>query len=65
MQVDKQHFPVNVMDFNDKKSWFGQRWLIRTKAKVLSLVTLGPSMKTQNYVLGKFLQNEPQVEEKH
>lgn len=65
MQVDKQSFSVNVVYFDDKKSWFSQMWPIKTKSRALSLMTLGLSMKTQNFVLGKLLLNGPQMEEIH
>jgi hypothetical protein len=50
---------MNMIDFDDIKSWFGRMWPIRTKARASSSVTLGLSMKTQKSVLGKSLPNEP------
>jgi hypothetical protein len=42
MQVDIEPFLMNMINFDDKKSWFGLARLIRTKARRLSSL-----MKTQ------------------
>jgi hypothetical protein len=53
MQVDTVLFPMNVIDFEGKKSWFGLAWPIRAKAKKSSSTTHGRPMKIIKFLAGK------------
>jgi hypothetical protein len=33
MQIDKQPFPINIIELMDKKSCFDRKWSIKTKEK--------------------------------
>jgi hypothetical protein len=59
MQVDKQPFPINVMDFNDKKVLIRLNVVDKDKGKSIIIDGLEPLMKTQNTIPGKLLLRRP------
>jgi hypothetical protein len=50
MQVDTESFPMNMINFDDKKSWFGLAWLIRANARRSSSATHERPMKTSKFL---------------
>jgi hypothetical protein len=59
MQVDIEPFLMNMINFDDKKSWLGLARLIRTKARRLSSL-----MKTQKFLAEKWWQKRPSMKER-
>jgi hypothetical protein len=51
MQVDMEPFPINMINFDDKKSWFGLAQPIRARARRSS-----SAMHERSMVTLKFLQ---------
>jgi hypothetical protein len=53
MQVDMEPFPINVIDFEGKRSLFGPAQPIKAKAKKTSSATRGRPMKIIKSLAGK------------
>jgi hypothetical protein len=46
MQVDTEPFSINMINFDNKNSWFGLAWPIRARARRPSLAIHERPMKT-------------------
>jgi hypothetical protein len=52
MQVDIEPFPINMIHFDDKKSWLGLAQLIRARARRSSLAMHERPMETLKFLTG-------------
>jgi hypothetical protein len=54
MQVDTKPFPINMINFDDKKSWFGLVQPIRARTRRSTSAMHERPMETLRFLAGKW-----------